>query len=111
MIQISVEALIGLMGIPAIISGIFMMEIQRSANKREKKRDEQEKSRCEHELITLECINASLSLGLVTAKAVQRIPDANCNGDMHEALDEAEKVVKKHTAFMNKQVTQAMRSR
>ena len=30
--------------------------------------------------------------GKATAKAVQRIPDAHCNGDMHAALDYASKV-------------------
>ena len=32
------------------------------------------------------------ALGEATAKAVQRIPDAHCNGDMHAALDYASKV-------------------
>ena len=35
---------------------------------------------------------AAIALGEATAKAVQRIPDAHCNGDMHAALDYASKV-------------------
>ena len=30
---------------------------------------------------------AAIALGEATAKAVQRIPDAHCNGDMHAALE------------------------
>ena len=32
---------------------------------------------------------AAMALGEATAKAVQRIPDSHCNGDMHEALEYA----------------------
>ena len=97
--------LIALMGIPSIISGIFMLAIQKSANRREKKRDEQEKARCEHQLLMMKSINASITLGMATAKAVGRIPDANCNGDMHKALEEAEEAQKESNAFLNKQVS------
>ena len=36
-------------------------------------------------------VNAAIALGEATARAVQRIPDAHCNGDMHAALDYAAK--------------------
>lgn len=97
--------LIALLGIPSLISGVFMLAIQKSANKREKKRDEQEKARCEHQLLMMKSINASITLGMATAKAVGRIPDANCNGDMHKALEEAEEAQKESNAFLNKQVS------
>ena len=97
--------LIALLGIPSLISGVFMLAIQKSANRREKKRDEQEKTRCEHQLLMMKSINASITLGMATAKAVGRIPDANCNGDMHKALEEAEEAQKESNAFLNKQVS------
>ena len=103
--EFSFTQLIALMGIPSIISGIFMLAIQKSANRREKKRDEQEKTRCEHQLLMMKSINASITLGMATAKAVGRIPDANCNGDMHKALEEAEEAQKESNAFLNKQVS------
>ena len=37
-----------------------------------------------------------------TAKAVQRIPDAHCNGDMHAALDYAAEVKHKQRDFVAK---------
>lgn len=40
----------------------------------------------------LNAINGAIALAEATARAVQRIPDAHCNGDMHKALDYAEKV-------------------
>lgn len=49
------------------------------------------------------CVNASLALGEATARAVQRIPDAHCNGDMHAALDYAQNVKHEQKDFLNEQ--------
>ena len=46
--------------------------------RRQKEQDDKEKNRA---------LDGSLCLSEATAKAVQRIPDAKCNGDMHAALD------------------------
>ena len=43
-----------------------------------------------------------------TAEAVARIPDANCNGDMHAALDYAKKVKHEQKDFMNRQAVHAI---
>ena len=43
-----------------------------------------------------------------TAEAVQRIPDAHCNGDMHAALEYARKVKHEHKEFMTEQSVQAL---
>ena len=48
-------------------------------------------------------IMASNSLSEATARAVQRIPDAHCNGDMEAALEEEEKVKKEIQLFLAKQ--------
>lgn len=42
-------------------------------------------------------------LAEATARAVQRIPDAKCNGDMTEALAQAEKLQKEERAFILEQ--------
>lgn len=60
--------------------------------KRQKKVDKQEAARQKNELLTAQAIGAAIALGEATARAVQRIPDAHCNGDMEEALDYAAKV-------------------
>ena len=38
-------------------------------------------------------------LSEATARAVQRIPDAKCNGDMRKALEEAEEIQKQENKF------------
>lgn len=44
------------------------------------------------DIIDTELKAAALALGEATSRAVQRIPDAHCNGDMHAALEYAQKV-------------------
>ncbi len=46
--------------------------------------------------------DASITLAVATAKAVQRIPDAHCNGDMHAALEYAAKVKHEQEDFIAK---------
>lgn len=48
-------------------------------------------------------VNASIALGEATARAVQRIPDAHCNGDMHAALTYAAKVKHEQKEFLASQ--------
>lgn len=60
--------------------------------KRQGKVDKQEAARQKNELLTAQAIGAAIALGEATARAVQRIPDAHCNGDMDAALEYAAKV-------------------
>ena len=85
------------MSIPSGITGFCFWMLQRSISKREEKekeeraklqkiQDEKEKNRELLELQIIQGISASIALSEATAKAVQRIPDAKCNGDMKAAL-------------------------
>lgn len=56
-----------------------------------------------YELCIINSVNAAIALGEATARAVQRIPDAHCNGDMHAALDYAQKVKHEQKNFLNEQ--------
>ena len=69
---------------------------------RRKKADEKERNREEMEIIILRSTSAAIALGEATAKAVQRIPDAHCNGDMHSALEYATKVKHEQKDFLTK---------
>lgn len=100
--------------LPAAIVGfgiwIIQRKIQKSENKREKEEEkrreeekEREKLREQQELFLINGVTAAIALGEATAKAVQRIPDAHCNGDMHAALDYADKVKHAHRDFLAKQ--------
>ena len=91
------------MGIPSAVTAFCFWLIERQIKKRDaedqKKReqrqrdvDEKDKIREESQFLILQAVNASIALAEATAKAVQRIPDANCNGDMHAALDYATEI-------------------
>lgn len=99
---------------PSAIMGLFVWLIQRRIKKQDKKREDEEKERRaeeekreqlreKQELLLVKGINAAIALGEATAKAVQRIPDAKCNGDMHRALDYAEKVKHEQRDFLDEQ--------
>lgn len=91
------------MSIPSAITAFAFWEIERKLDRREKEQDEKEDARRKNEVIVIESVNAALALSEATARAVQRIPDAQCNGDMHAALDYAEQIKHKHRDFMTQQ--------
>ena len=102
------------MGIPSAVTAFCFWLIERQIKKRDaedqKKReqrqrdvDEKDKIREESQFLILQAVNASIALAEATAKAVQRIPDANCNGDMHAALDYATEIKHKQKEFLLKQ--------
>ena len=64
---------------------------------------EKERARQKYEIYMIKGIMASNTLSEATARAVQRIPDAHCNGDMETALEEEEKVKKEIQLFLAKQ--------
>ena len=99
-----VTAIIVAASIPSALTGFFFWLIEQSIRKRaEKEVDAREQIREKNELCIINCVNASLALGEATARAVQRIPDAHCNGDMHAALDYAQKVKHEQKDFLNEQ--------
>lgn len=75
-------------------------EAEENRKKRQQKHDEDEKRRDELQVLIIRLCNASMALSEATAKAVQRIPDAHCNGDMDKALEFAEKVKSEQKDFM-----------
>lgn len=89
--------------LPSAVTGFCFWCIQRRIQKADKKRENREQLREQQELFLVQGVNAALTLGEATAKAVQRIPDAHCNGDMHKALDYAAKVKHEQRDFLAKQ--------
>lgn len=89
-------AFIAAASIPSAITGFCFWSIQRKIEKRDKELEEKEKAKEANELLLIKLAGASLSLGEATAAAVQRIPDAHCNGDMHSALEYARQVKHEH---------------
>ena len=95
-------------GIPSAMFGLIVWLYQRKIIKREKAREEKERDRERLEILLIESVNASMSLSEATAKAVQRIPDAHCNGDMHAALKYASDVKHKQKDFLTEKGVQAL---
>lgn len=91
-IETLVMAFLAAASIPSAFTGFCFWILQRNINKHDKEMEEKEAAKEKNELLLIRLAGASLSLGEATAAAVQRIPDANCNGDMRAALDYAKKV-------------------
>ena len=109
-----VTAIIVAASIPSAITGfcfwLIERNIQKRAEKEKEEREERQKAvdareevREKNELCIINSVNAAIALGEATARAVQRIPDAHCNGDMHAALEYAQKVKHEQKNFLNEQ--------
>lgn len=112
--EITVGGLIALMGIPSAVTGFCFWLLQRRIIRQQDEKNEEEKQRRneaeqrerlreKQELLLIQGVRAAIALGEATAKAVQRIPDAHCNGDMHKALEYAEKVKHEQKDFLAEQ--------
>ncbi len=89
-----------LVSLPSVVTGLVLWLSQRKIVKKSEEMAAREKQREEYECMLLKSVNAALSLGKATAKAVQRIPDAHCNGDMQAALDYAQSIKHEQEEFM-----------
>lgn len=100
-----------LWGVPTAITGLFLWFFKRHINQKDQKRVEQEKAEkaaaAEREktyermmLMIMQTSRATYVVAEATAKAVQRIPDAHCNGDMKSALAEAARIQKEEQQFL-----------
>ena len=76
-------------GIPSAITGLIVWYLKREIEKRDRRREEREKNVEKLMLMIMNTSRATNVLAEATARAVQRIPDAKCNGDMDSALKQA----------------------
>lgn len=88
------------MGIPSALTGLLVWWLKRYIDKQETKREERDKNTQELMLYIMKTSRATNVLAEATARAVQRIPDAKCNGDMTSALAQAEQIQKEELNFM-----------
>ena len=107
-IELSVGGLVTLLGLPTAITAFCFWLLQQRITKRDKAQEEREQAREKNEVLIIKGVGAAIALGEATAEAVQRIPDAHCNGDMHTALEYARKVKHEHKEFMTEQSVQAL---
>ena len=99
----SITAVIVAMSIPSAFTGFCFWIIERKITDKQREQDRKDEARRKNEIIVIEGVNAAIALGEATARAMERIPDAHCNGDMHRALEYAEKIKHKHKDFMTEQ--------
>lgn len=99
------------LGLPSALTGFFIRRMEKRLDKREAQRKKEqealeakaearEKKREQLELVLIQSTSAAIALGEATARAVQRIPDAHCNGDMHQALEYAAEVKHNQKDFL-----------
>ena len=98
-----VLAFVAAMGIPSAIMGLIIWRLERRIDKREKEQAAQEQGQKDLFVLIVQGTNAAIALGEATARAVQRIPDAHCNGDMHDALDYAAEIKHKQKYLLTRQ--------
>lgn len=92
--------IISLFGIPSAITGLAVWWVKRRVELSEKKSQEQQ-ANIEALIMMIVQSSKANSIGITAiAKAVQRIPDAKCNGDMTAALAEMEEIQKKEKQFL-----------
>ena len=95
-----IAELILLFGIPSAITGLGVWWLKRRVEQSEKKSQEQQQN---IEALILMIVQSSKAnqIGIqAIARAVQRIPDAKCNGDMTAALAEMEKIQAQEKQFL-----------
>lgn len=98
-------------GVSAVIVALVeaLAARDRAKVKKDRKRAEElEQAREAMMLHMLHMSGASMALGEAVARAVQRIPDAHCNGEMTKALDYAVKVKHEQKEFLESQGVHAL---
>ena len=98
--ELTIAQLIAVFGIPSAITGIGIWWIKRRIEKNEAKQKEHEANLEALVLMMMQSTRAN-NVGIVAiARAVQRIPDAKCNGDMTKALEQMDMIQKKEQQFV-----------
>lgn len=93
-------AFIAAMGIPSAITGIAVWWLKKQMDKRDAKNEEKEKNTEQMILLIAQNSRATYTVAEATAKAVQRIPEAHCNGDMTAALAKAKELQMEEQQFL-----------
>lgn len=101
--------MLGELGILTGFVALLFRRFEKKLDKRDKEREEKENAKLEHDTLTLRLNFASLTLAEATAEAVQRIPDAHCNGDMHTALEKAKEAKAEYRKFETERTVKSLR--
>ena len=94
------ETMIVVAGIPSAITGFLVWWIKKKIDKQDEERQEREKNQERLMILIMQTGRATSVLSEATARAVQRIPDAHCNGDMKKALADAKRIQTEEKDFL-----------
>ena len=106
-----VLAFVAAMGIPSAIMGLIIWRLERRIDKREKEQAAQEQGQKDLFVLVVQGTNAAIALGEATARAVQRIPDAHCNGDMCKAIEYAAEIKHEQKDLLFRQGVEHLQAR
>lgn len=98
--------MLGELGVLSAVVALLFRRFEKRLDKREQEKAKKEEAKVQHDKLMLGMTFASLSLAEATAEAVQRIPDAHCNGEMHEALSAAKQAKKDYRDFQSEQTVE-----
>lgn len=87
-------------GVPSAITGFGIWLIKRKLEKNERQYSEKESNLQDLVLMMLQTTRANAVGITAVAKAIQRIPDAHCNGDMTKALEYMKTIQEKEKDFL-----------
>jgi len=104
-IELSVGALLSLLGIPTAITAFCSWMLQRRISKRDKLQDAREAAREKNEVLLIRSTGAAIALGEATAEALK---NGHCNGEMETALEYARKVKHEQKDFLTEQGVHAI---
>ncbi len=95
-----IVAFVAAMGIPSAITGVAVWWLKKQMDKRDARLEEKEKNTERMILLIAQNSRATYTVAEATAKAVQRIPEAHCNGDMTTALAKAKELQMEEQQFL-----------
>lgn len=87
-------------GIPSALTGFFFWILKRHIDKKDRVREQRDRNIEKLMMMLVNTSKANNRLANATARAVQRIPDAKCNGDMTQAIADAEKYLQEEKRFL-----------
>ena len=93
--------------IPSLVSGVGLSVISSNLKKHQENQMKQEADHIKSEQHVLNTLIATAEGTEAIAKAVQRIPDAHCNGEMKAAIEKVEKSLSSQRDFLREKAVEA----
>jgi hypothetical protein len=93
--------------IPSVVSGVCLFIIERKMAKRHDETEKHEADHVKNETHIIKTLIATAEGTEAIAKAIQRVPDAHCNGDMKAAILKVEKALDEQRSFLQEKAVEA----